>query len=78
MESLIENDDVGFYWTMVAINWTDEVSQELLRLISELWIGFSHVSGFLELYKQERQETLQKSKSLRRKLVFGSSASSND
>ena len=47
MESLIENDDVGFYWTMVAINWTEEV-----QLISELWItirGFSHVSSFVSL-----------------------------
>ena len=61
------------YCITVSINWGDE-STELLKLIAEQWItirGFSYASGFMEIYKQNKKETFQKSKGIRKKLVSG-------
>ena len=71
LEELLKNEDVLFYWSLVSVDWGEE-SAELLKLIAQQWItirGFSFVSGFMELYKQNKKKTLQKSKSLRKKLL---------
>ena len=64
----IINDEVLFYWSMVADNW-DET--ELLKEISQHWItirGFSYVSAFMENYKQSQKKSTQKAKGLRKTL----------
>lgn len=69
-ENVLQNDDVLFYWTLVAINWTEETFQELLKLITEHWIAirnFPHASAFLELYKQGKKIDASEIKKLKKK-----------
>lgn len=80
LEEILKNDDVLFYWNLVSVNWSDE-SDELLKLLSEQWItirGFSFVSAFIELYKQDKKQTIQKSKGLRKKPVSVTINTCND
>ena len=72
IQSIVENGDLLNSWTIVSVNWDDEESNELLKLIVEHWVkirGFSMASSFIEKYKQARKKTLQKSKALRKNLV---------
>lgn len=72
LKKILENEDLLFHWNAtLSIDWEAKVSDELLKLLTEHWVttrGFSHVCGFLELYKQEKKKTLQKSKALRNRL----------
>ena len=46
---LIE-EDVLFYWTIVAAEWEEEMEKSLLSMICELWIttrGFSFADSWL-------------------------------
>ena len=72
MDNVLENDDVQLYWSLISENWVDEEADALLKIIAEHWItvrGFSHTSSFMEKYKLERKQTLQKSKGLRKTLL---------
>ena len=71
VKKIIENDEVKFHWSEVAVNWEEEESRVLLEMIAVHWVtvrGFSHASAFLEKYKQKYKTTVQKSKGLRKKL----------
>ena len=64
-QHIISDDEVLFYWSTIAYNWDDEVSDVLLQMITDQWMkvrGFSHASAFMEKYKQIHQKSLEKSK----------------
>jgi hypothetical protein len=70
LEEILKNEDVIFNWSNLVVNWGEE-SEELLKLIAGHWLtirGYSQASAFMEMYKQEKNETLQKSSGTRKKL----------
>ncbi len=72
MESVTSDEDVLFYWTILAAEWEEEDEEALLPMVTELWItirGFPFARSFLEIYKQANKKTVQKSKGLRKKLI---------
>ncbi len=68
--SIEADEDVAFYWCMVAVDM-EETGTTLLKSIIELWItirGFFFASVWVELCKQSASKSLQRSKGLRKKL----------
>ena len=68
----IINDDVQFYWSMVASNWEDEVADVLLEMIIDEYVkirGHSTASAWLEQYKRDSKKQVQKSKGVRKQLI---------
>ena len=71
VESILENEDMLFYWSLVSVDWEEEESKVLLKKIVEHWVtlrGFSFTGAFLEMYKRNNKKSVQKSKGLRKKL----------
>ena len=65
LKSIIENEDVLFYWTIIATDWEEEEATVLLKLAADLFVtirGFAFVSFWMELRKQETKKSTQKSK----------------
>ncbi len=70
--SVLQNEEVQFYWSVVSANWVKEEADELLRMIVQHWItlrGFSFVASFMETFKRENKTTTQKSKGTRKTLI---------
>ena len=70
--SILENEDVQIYWSIIASSWSKEEADELLAMITQQWItlrGFSFASSFNEEYKKKNKKTLEKSKGLRKNLI---------
>ena len=68
----MSNEDVLFFWNMVSSTIQEEVADEVLKRIVELYVtirGFSFAKSYLEIYKQKNKKRLQKSKSLRKKVA---------
>ena len=64
-------DDVLFYWCMVTVEVDQEEANTLLEIIVNLWItvrGYSFANSWMEMYKQAKKKSTQKSKALRRNL----------
>ena len=71
LAGIISDEEVLFYWSMVAVNWDETEANELLKVISQHWItirGFSYASAFMENYKQSQKKRTQKAKGLRKTL----------
>ena len=70
--SVLLNDNVQFYWSMLSTDIQDEqISQDLLREIVELWLtirGFAVAREWVEIYKRCSSKTTKKSKPLRKAL----------
>ena len=69
LAGIISDEEVLFYWSMVAVNWDETEANELLKLISQHWItirGFSYASAFMENYKQLQRKSTQKAKGLQK------------
>lgn len=65
---LVKNDDVNFYWCMLALDLDAEKESVLLKLLVEHWVtvrGFSFAGAYMEMYKQYTKRSLQRSKGLR-------------
>ena len=63
--SILTNEDVLFHWCMVCCDVPEELSNELLKRIVELWTtirGFSFAKSYMEMYKQATKKVLQCSK----------------
>ena len=63
--SILTNEDVLFHWCMVCCDVPEELSNELLKRIVELWStirGFSFAKSYVEMYKQATKKILQCSK----------------
>ena len=69
---ITEDDDVEFWWSMLAIDILDEAgTTALLNELVDMWVtirGFAVVSNWLEQYKIAQKSTVKKSKPLRKKL----------
>lgn len=75
VQSVLSNEDVLFFWCLVSIHFSDELSEVVLKYIVQLWItirGFSFAKSYMEMYKQQAQKNLQRSKALRKKLLSDS------
>ena len=62
---ILTNEDVLFHWCMVCCDVPEELSNELLKRIVELWTticGFSFAKSYMEMYKQATKKVLQRSK----------------
>ena len=73
VESIMVNEDVLFFWSILSAPWEveTEIEQELLRMVADLWMtvrGFSFVSAWIEKFKALNKKTTQKSKGLRKTL----------
>jgi len=80
IECILFDEDVLFYWSIVAVEWEEEVEETLLRMICELWItirGFSFADSWLEMYKQSQKKTVQKSEGVRKQLIGKGSTKSS-
>ena len=66
-----DNDDVLFHWCMLTTETAEDDAQEVLEMLIHLWItirGYSFAGSWLEMYKQEKKKSLQRSKALRKGL----------
>ena len=71
-KELAGNEDVLFHWETISINWESTEASELLHIMIQQFVtvrGFSFARGFMELYKQSKKKSTQKSKALRKTLV---------
>ncbi len=72
LKDVLEDDDVQFWWSMLAIDIKKESeADDLLHEIVSLWVtirGFAVTSFWLEQYKNVQKKTVMKSKSLRKTL----------
>ena len=62
--SNLTNEDVLFQWCMVCCDAPEELSNELLKRIVEVWTticGFSFAKLYMEMYKQATKKVLQRS-----------------
>ena len=67
-EIIKEDDDVQFQWVMVPCGMEEEVSNNILESIIDLYVtvrGFSFASSILERYKKAEKKATQKAKTLR-------------
>ena len=69
---IIDNEDVSFNWSIIAVNWDSASKDALLQLIVQHWVtvrGFSFSAAYMEKYKQKHKKTVQKSKGIRKTLL---------
>ena len=70
---ILENEDVQFHWSILSAEWNIEEEKALLPMILDLWVtirGFSYASAWNEKYKCEQQKSTQKSKGVRKELIY--------
>lgn len=72
ISNIIEDTDVHFSWLLLCLDLDDdELSKELLGLVTEMWItirGFSMASAWIEYYKQSKEKCTKKQQGLRKGL----------
>lgn len=64
IRELVKNDNIHFYWCMLALDLDAEKEVVLLRLVVEHWVaarGFSFAGAYMEIYKQYMKKSLQRS-----------------
>ena len=72
VEKISANNDVSFYWCILSTDICSNDADYVLNTLIEMWVtvrGFSFVNGWIELYKQNKKQNLQRSKSLRKKIT---------
>lgn len=70
--SILESEDVQFYWCIVSSDWDKRSALALLEMIVSDWVkirGFSLASAWVEKYKVTQKQTTQKSKGVRKQLI---------
>ena len=70
-DTVVADDDVNFYWSLLTVEIEDAEGAVLLKMIIDLFStirGFSFAKSVMEMYKQEHKKCTQKSKFLRKKL----------
>ncbi len=68
---VVSDDEVQFLWSMVSADMSEEVSEELLKKIANLWItiwGHSFSKCYVEMYKQRQKKITSRSKGFRKEL----------
>ena len=72
MKALLKSDDLLFEWCLIAVEADDDISTLVLEKIVELYVtvrGFAFAKSCMEMYKQVKKKTVQKSRALRSKLA---------
>ena len=67
--SIINNEDVQFFWSIVSADWDERSAAVLLEMVVCQWVkirGFSVASAWVEKYKAAHKTTTQKSKGVRK------------
>ena len=70
-DNVCEDVDVVYNWRVCTSELEDKQRVELLNIVVKTYVtirGFSFAASFMEQYKQQHQNILQKSKSLRKKI----------
>ena len=72
ISNIIKDTDVHFSWLLLCLDLDDdELSKELLGLVTEMWItirGFSMASAWIEYDKQSKEKCTKKQQGLRKGL----------
>ena len=71
MKTLLKSNDILFEWCLIAVEADDDISTLVLEKIVELYVtvrGFAFAKSCMEMYKQAKKKTIQKSRALRSKL----------
>lgn len=71
-KAIIENEEVQFHWNILTSSIKKGDADKVLAMIVELWVrirGNSFTNGWIELYKQSKKKTFQRSKALRKGLT---------
>lgn len=71
MKALLKSNDILFEWCLIAVEADDDISTLVLEKIVELYVtvrGFAFAKSCMEMYKQAKKKTIQKSRALRSKL----------
>lgn len=69
LDKLNKSEDILFHWATLTYELDDQSANQLLGMMLELYItvrGFAFANSCMELYKQSKKKTVQKSKALRR------------
>ena len=69
IKAVMQDRDVDFWWSMIAIDISTSAAAELLAEIVDMWVTtrvFALVSFWLEQYKSAKKASVKKSKSLRK------------
>ena len=62
VDSMCQNDDVLFYWCMLAVESEDAVAEVLFGMLVGLFVnlrGFAFTSTWMEQYKQTMKKAFQ-------------------
>ena len=68
---VVSDGDVQFHWSMISAELDNDVGEQLLKEIVQLWLticGFSTAGAYVEQYKQVTQKSTMKSTGLRKGL----------
>jgi hypothetical protein len=71
LKGISENEEVLFYWDIIAINWEFTEAKELLHIIIKQFVtlrGFSFAKSFMEIFKQIKRKGTQKKKGIRKRV----------
>ena len=71
MKALLKSNDIPFEWCLIAVEADDDISTLVLEKIVDLCVtvrGFAFAKSCMEMYKQAKKKTIQKSRALRSKL----------
>ncbi len=71
LRQVVSDDEVHFQWSMVSADMSEDVGEELLKKIANLWItirGHSFSKWYVEMYKQRQKKVTSRSKGLRKEL----------
>ena len=71
MKALLKSNDIPFEWCLIAVEADDDISTLVLEKIVDLYVtvrGFAFAKSCMEMYKQAKKKTIQKSRALRSKL----------
>ena len=71
LSGIKNNEDVSFHWSMLSLELDDEIATELRDRIIQLYVtvrGHAFANSCLELFKQSKQKTIQKTKGTRSKV----------
>ena len=64
ISDIVNDDDVLFHWSMLAVNWDNE-ADALLPVIAEQWVtvrGFSFASAWMESSSRPTRNQFRKAK----------------
>ena len=71
VKEVTSDSSVPFYWSFLAVHLDEEVSQQLLVEIAQLWLtirAFSEAGAYIKTYKQCSHKATKKSVGLRKGL----------